>query len=217
MKTIVNCVILQTIKTLVDRNAKHIDGDYTLWLADNYDTLPDYIGESMPATVTPVDPAWRSHFLSKTIPDVVAYMRATPKPPKPLNKTFCAVLTKEGLELGQIFICKSLEGEPRLESDSEDEDVDELVDEYMDGTPAYIPEPGSFEELLSSNAGEGPDDVRIKKRRTIKQALRALDDDYEGIQVIPTDEDKVGEFHYIFPRYRWQESYIKWHEDGVGV
>jgi hypothetical protein len=195
MKTIVNCVILQTIKTLVDRNAKHIDGDYTLWLADNYDTLPDYIGESMPATITPVDPAWRSHFLSKTIPDVVAYMRATPKPPKPLNKTFCAVLTKEGLELGQIFICKSLEGEPHLESDSEDEDVDELVDEYMDGTPAYIPE----------------------KRRTIKQALRALDDDYEGIQVIPTDEDKVGEFHYIFPRYRWQESYIKWHEDGVGV
>lgn len=91
-------------------NAEHIDGDYALWLADDYSTLPDYAGISASGTITPIDPHWRSPFVGKSIPDVVAFMRNTPKPVKPLNKRFCAVVTKDDLEDGRIFICKSLEG-----------------------------------------------------------------------------------------------------------
>jgi hypothetical protein len=147
----INCVTRQEINTLLDENAKHIDGDYTLWLAGDYNNLSNYVNESMPATITPVDPDWRSPFVGKTVPDVVAYMKATPKPPKPPNKRFCAVPTKEGLELGQILVCKSLGNESGIASDSEDSDESELLEEDRDKTPASTAEPGSLKELLQSH------------------------------------------------------------------
>lgn len=169
----------QTLNTILDNNAKHISDEYVLWLADSYDTLPDYRGRWTGGTETPIDPNWRSPFIGKTIPDVVAFMRATPKPPKPLSKRYCAVLTWKYFKTETLLICKSLEGEEEVE--------------------------------LEWPGGEwsGP--------RDIKKAARELGDDFDGIQVVGMDVEKVGEFHYTFWRheYRWLEYWLEWREEGV--
>lgn len=46
----------QTLNTILENNAKLVDGDITLWLADAYDTIPDYHGSAQPGTDTPIDP-----------------------------------------------------------------------------------------------------------------------------------------------------------------
>lgn len=146
---------------------------------DEYGTLPDYRGSAESGTETPIDPDWRSPFIGKTIPDVVAFMRNTPKPPKPLSKRYCAVLTNDSLDEETVLICRSLEGDSGIERD-----LDEL----------------------GEHAG-----------RDLKQVFKDLGTDYENVQVIPTDMERVGEFHHTFEEYKWPECYIEWREDGVGL
>jgi hypothetical protein len=79
-------------------------------LADTYDTLPDYArGFSPGGTTAPIDANWRSPFIGKTVPDVVKFIRDTPRPPKTLNTRFCAVVTRVGLKGIRALICKSLD------------------------------------------------------------------------------------------------------------
>jgi len=48
-------------------------------------------------------------FIGKTVQDAVHFIRNAPKPPKPLNKRFCAVVTRDALKKGGVLICKSLD------------------------------------------------------------------------------------------------------------
>lgn len=65
-------------------------------------------------------------------------MRSAPKPPRPLNTRFCAIMQKAPLAEGCTFICKSLEGEdwsvnqyPVVEESEPEEDLD--TDDEVDG------------------------------------------------------------------------------------
>lgn len=84
-----------------------------IWLADKYDELPDYSGGmSARGTEAPIDAAWQSPFVGKTVQDALAFVRSAPKPPKPLWKLFFAVLEKERYEKhDQLLICKAIGGE----------------------------------------------------------------------------------------------------------
>jgi hypothetical protein len=110
--------------------------DSIVWPADTYDTLPDYDGEGpMPQIQFPLPPDWRSPFVGKSVPEAVAFMRNAPKPPKPLNTRYCAILTQASLDENRLFICKSLEGIVREEYEyatSSEEDTDCEVDLVTD-------------------------------------------------------------------------------------
>jgi hypothetical protein len=87
-------------------------GEPLLWLADTYDTIPDYDPASPGAqgTLGPVDSNWRSPFIGSSVEEVASFIRATPKPTKPLSKLFFAVLQKERFEQSkQILIYKILD------------------------------------------------------------------------------------------------------------
>jgi hypothetical protein len=71
--------------------------DTCLWLADAYDTIPDYDpGDPGPkGTPHPIDSEWRSPFVGFSVGEVAAFIRDTPRPPKPLSRRYFAVLRKE--------------------------------------------------------------------------------------------------------------------------
>lgn len=202
------------MNTLLRENAERIKGDLTLWLADSYDSLPDYRGRSTLGTSFPVDADWHSPFIGKTVPDAITFIKNAPKPPKPLSKRFCAVVTKEYLEEGLILICKSLEDEIESDSDEDDNDNDfanlqtSEDEEDDEGSPSMR----SDGFMMQAEGGNG---IRFSDgtERTEKQALRELGNDYDGIQVIPTPDDEVGMFHYGFERIEWRERYIAWREE----
>ncbi|KAL1582970.1 hypothetical protein WHR41_08246 [Cladosporium halotolerans] len=196
----------ETVNTLLRENAARIKGDLTLWLADNYDTLPDYKRRSTLGTSFPIDTDWRSPFIGKTVPDAITFIRNAPKPPKPLSKRFCAVVTRKCLENELVLICKSLEDE--IESDSDEDDSGNDIAINDEGSPIL----SSDRFMMQAEGGKG---IRFSDgtERTEKQALQELGDDYDGIQVIPTPDDEVGMFHYGFERIEWKERYIAWRED----
>ncbi|GIZ46692.1 hypothetical protein CKM354_000980900 [Cercospora kikuchii] len=87
-------------------------GNERLWLADDYNNLPDFYFHlpSHPHTKLPLDPNWQSPFRGKTVADVAEFLRSVPKPRKPLCKTYFAVLDKTLYrEQGHILVCKVLE------------------------------------------------------------------------------------------------------------
>lgn len=57
-------------------------------------------------------------------------MKNVPKPPKPLNTRFCAVLIQSSLDEGRVFICTSLKGEVRQEHLAADEDETNREDDF---------------------------------------------------------------------------------------
>lgn len=136
-------------------------------------------------------------------------MRSTPKPPKQLNKRYCAVITTESLQDDSALICKSLEDDSDVESeyDEEEEQPREVILDEKG-------EPGTIKEILLQDIEIGWHDIPVK-RRNLKQVIRELGHDFEDIQVIPTDLDCVGEFQFIFERYRWMEAYLEWREEGA--
>ncbi|EME80968.1 uncharacterized protein MYCFIDRAFT_197825 [Pseudocercospora fijiensis CIRAD86] len=86
------------------------DEDYYLWLADSYDKLPDIDDDTRTtATEPPLDPAWRSPFIGKSMEDAAAFVENAPKP---LCRLFFAVLEKDRYEKDdKITICKIVNGE----------------------------------------------------------------------------------------------------------
>ena len=88
-------------------------GEPYLWLADTYDTLPDW-EPAHPAegTVGPVDENWRSPFISSSIQEIAAFIKAAPKPSKPLCKRFFAILQRERYEKDkQLLIYRISDGD----------------------------------------------------------------------------------------------------------
>jgi hypothetical protein len=108
------------IKEVLRLSREEHGGSY-LWLADTYDTLPDYNPDNPGAegTLALVDPNWRSPFVGSSVEAVAAFIRAAPKPPKPLCKRFFAALKKERFEQSkELLIYKILGAE-----DGKDDEV----------------------------------------------------------------------------------------------
>jgi hypothetical protein len=103
----------QTINDLLDSNAKSCQGARYLWLADKYESLPDYqTGLSAKGTAGPIDAEWISPFIGQTVREALSFIQNAPKLPKPLCKVFCAVLQKDQFEQhGQLLICKGVGGD----------------------------------------------------------------------------------------------------------
>lgn len=80
--------------------------------------------------------------------------------------------------------------------------------------PVQEAQPGYIKVLLLQHSKISYDELLPKRRPTTKQAIKALGNDYKGIQVIPIAEYRVGWFHYTFARYKWREAYIEWREQG---
>jgi hypothetical protein len=88
----------QTFNDILRANLEVTDEPY-LWLADTYDTLPDYDPSNPPeGTLSTVDGTWRSPFIGSSLQDVVAFIEAARKPPKPLCKSYFAILEKKRYE-----------------------------------------------------------------------------------------------------------------------
>jgi hypothetical protein len=97
----------QTLTEILRANTEATDEPY-LWLADKYDTVPDYDPDN-PATGTsgPVDSHWRSPFIGCSVEEIATFIQAAPKPRKTLCKRFFAALQKEQYEQDQqLFIYK---------------------------------------------------------------------------------------------------------------
>ncbi|KAL1585713.1 hypothetical protein WHR41_05936 [Cladosporium halotolerans] len=107
---VIDDVPTDTINKVLRDNSDNTGAQY-LWLADTHDSLHDYDGLTHEGTSSPIDPAWRSPFVGKTPADVTAFIRNTPKPPKPLCKAYYALLQKDLYEeRGYLLICKVIEG-----------------------------------------------------------------------------------------------------------
>jgi hypothetical protein len=75
------------------------------------------------ATKCPIDSSWRSPFVGNSIEDAANFVRNAPKPPKPLNKSWFAVMQKQAFEKnGRLLNCKILPigGEVDLSENEED-------------------------------------------------------------------------------------------------
>jgi hypothetical protein len=221
-------ITAQGINTLIRENSRGRNS-CDIWLADTYDTLPDYTGLSPYGTKEPIDPNWRSPFIGKTVRDAVNFMRNTPKPPKPLNKRFCAVVTKDSFKQYQVLICKSLDFESEQEKleDEEageefhyDSDDDESVDSDDNDDPPYktLEEFGGDVMAWLEQPASDPSKVEAAEPRiTTKQMLQELGNDYENVQVIPTPRNEVDLFNNGFYRYRWAARYRAWRQEGFMI
>lgn len=120
-------------------------------------------------------------------------MRNAPKPPKPLNKRFCAVVTKESLEQNQVLICKSLDFDSereRLEDEEmneefrydSDDDKSVEVDDYEYPPHKTLGELGGDLTAYHSQAMSDPRVVKAATCRiTTKQILQELGNDYKNV------------------------------------
>ena len=89
----------------------HFDiGRSEIWLAgdEDYEALPDFNGPYFIEGTRPtVEASWRSPFIGKSLAEAVEWVRGIPRPPKPICKTFFAVLQKDLYEQrGQVLVCK---------------------------------------------------------------------------------------------------------------
>lgn len=103
----------QTLNDILRMNTEEADEPY-LWLADTYDTIPDF-NPAEPATQGTshsVDSSWCSPFTGYSVEEIAAFIQAAPKPSKALGKQFFAVLRKEQYEQSkQLTIYRITESE----------------------------------------------------------------------------------------------------------
>ncbi|CAK1366913.1 unnamed protein product [Cercospora beticola] len=101
------------LEDVLRRSADGNDGCQSLWLAGDYNTLPDfyfYVVPSPEGTKPPLDPDWQSPFRGQTAADAARFLRTVPKPRKPLCKTYFAILSRTLYEeQGHLLVCKVLE------------------------------------------------------------------------------------------------------------
>jgi len=81
-------------------------GEARLWLADSYNSLPNYRPNyKIHGNRSPVDQNWQSLFVGKSLADAANFVRNAPKPPKPLCTELFAVLRKERFqEIWQVTL-----------------------------------------------------------------------------------------------------------------
>jgi len=132
-------------------------------------------------------------------------MRNVPKPPKPLNTRYCAILRQEYLAEGCVYICKSLEGEVRQDDQvaSDEEAENEISDDQIDSdTDIDIREGCNPMLAMVLEAEREMIKERVRKRRAERLAgnVEKTDEektkpkhenDFENIQLIPTSNDMI--------------------------
>lgn len=155
----------------------------------------------LPQIRLPLPPDWRSPFVGKTIPEVVAFMR-------------------------NVHICKSLEGELRQDGQvaSDEEADDEVADDEIGSDTAIDIREGCIPMLaMVLEAEKEMIRERIRKNRaerlagkvegtTKEKAKRKHENDLENVQLIPTSNDMISLFLDGFEHERWDEYFRLWRE-----
>ena len=98
----------QIVNAVLSSNIQDMGGARVLQLADAYDSLPNWDRNAAPEGTEPsIATTWQSPFIGKSLLEVAAWIRRIPKPPKPINKTYFAVLQKDLYEQNkQVLICR---------------------------------------------------------------------------------------------------------------
>lgn len=173
--------------------------DSMIWPADTYDTIPDYDGIGpTPQIRFPLPSDWRSPFVGKSIPELVAFMRNVPKPPKPLNTRFCAIVRQADLDEGCIWICKSLEGEIRRHkhpSDDEESEVEDLASDHseIEGSDSNL----RFKTLRRIRAESNAEKRKLRAERAgrvlnkAKEKPKSSDEESQPEEDPETDNSEV--------------------------
>lgn len=158
----------------------------------------------------------------ENIPEAVNFMRNVPKPPKPLNTRFCAVMQKASLNEGCIFICKPLEGEDR--SGNQPTDIEESEPEETLGSESEVEGPENDldtifrkRKRLRRNAERRKARAERSLNKTEKQPKCPIkpkhENDFENVQLIPTSNNKISMFCDGVEHERWPEYFWRWRED----
>lgn len=159
-----------------------------LWLADTYDSLPDYdpADPSAQGTDSSVDKDWRSPFIGSSVEEVAAFIQAAPKPPKPLYKQFFAVLQKEMYEQSKqvlIYRASRKESDNTIESNLESVPCPvHLVGVFFNLYDQYHWNRAVTEQALFYGEGASWDD---DDTRTQLMALVVLDDIPPAVCIMP--------------------------------
>ena len=83
--------------------------DWHLWLADDYNNLPDFTGMWVEGTHQPIDARWRSPGLGASMEEVVEFIQSIPKPPKSVSKMYFVMLDPQRYEqFDEVLVCKIL-------------------------------------------------------------------------------------------------------------
>ena len=96
------------INEVLSRNETEAEVRY-LWLADDYNNIPDLTGLFVEGTEVPIEENWRSPFIGATLDDVAEYLRGVPKPPKSLCKTYFVVLDLQLYEQRDLLMIYNIE------------------------------------------------------------------------------------------------------------
>jgi hypothetical protein len=96
------------VNEVLSSNIEDMGGARVVQLADTYDLLPNWDPNAAPEGTDPnIATIWRSPFIGKSLIEVASWIRHIPKPPKPINKTYFAVLQRERYEQSkQVLICR---------------------------------------------------------------------------------------------------------------
>ena len=157
-------------------------------------------------TMAPIDDAWRSPFVGKSIADAANFVRSAPKPQKPLSRRFFAVLQKEFYEqTGMALICRISPGdvEDAIEGDyNKEEGVESfkhagrsLMCKAVSGRPAAD---GGVSQVTAamSNVNVTPQDDRVANSG-------GQDGGEFKVEMIGYKADSLGLFFTDFDRFYW--------------
>jgi hypothetical protein len=179
---------LQSINKLFADTLKE-SYDTFIWLADTYESLPDYKPtdrQSGTASLYPIDASWKSPFIGKSLEYAANFIRNTPKPPKPLCKTFFAVMQKELYEKsGKVLVCKILPKGGELDQDWNEKQGDEDYREHGRSLMCKVTSDKSQKD------GEDPSEL--------------VDEGEFELQWIEYDAVKVDTLFRAFERWDWWE------------
>jgi hypothetical protein len=145
-----------------------------------------------------VDQSWTSPFVGRSIEDVANFIRNIPKPPKPLCKTFFAVMQKDLYDRkDKLFIYKILPvgGEEDQEEDEEDgsENEEDSDGDEEDGDKAFRANGRSLMCKVTSDKSQNASDDEGDGR----------DEGEFEVQWIEVDAGHAETFFQSFQRCDW--------------
>lgn len=116
-------------------------------------------------------------------------MRNVPKPPKPLNKRFCAILTRASYDENHLFICKSFEGEVRQEYQATSEEESECESELdTDSDIGECPNP-MFAMLRKAEKEMINERIREKRPQILERKIQQESEANSKKDVVEDDLD----------------------------
>ena len=182
-----------------------------LWLADYHENLPDYRPNyNTLGTKPPIDSAWQSPFVGKSIADVANFVRNTPKPPKPLSRRFFAVLQKDFFEQSDMMlICRISPGDDKDEIEG-DWNKEQGVEGFKEAGRSLICKATSY-GLGHVAAADGVtsltsamDDVKVSSSTGGGEENTDKDPTEEfKVEMIGYPADHVGTFFSASDRFYW--------------